>query len=100
MTLNQRIELMLCAEESYIQQGIRDGILRDFAELEAKNQAQEADLVKHRALLLEHLAVIDPLRTQNQALRVAVKGLLGRLEAHDYEPQQGAVRAALAEGGV
>jgi hypothetical protein len=27
----------------------------------------------------------------------AVKGLLGRLEAHEYEPQQSAVRAAIGE---
>ena len=38
MTLNYRIELMLCAEESYIQQGIRDGILRDFAVLIAQRE--------------------------------------------------------------
>lgn len=48
-------------------------------------------------VVLGLIAEIDRLKAQNRALREVVKGLLSRLEAHDYEPQQSAVRAALAQ---
>jgi hypothetical protein len=43
--------------------------------LQAENEALQADLVKHRELLLHHLSVIDPLRVSNDKLTADAKRL-------------------------
>jgi cytochrome c556 len=66
--LAERIDMMLYAEESYITQGIRDGLLRDFAELIAERDeyAAAAD-----AMAASHKVERDGLRAALQKIAAA-----------------------------